>query len=159
EELGITYDLRDSRGPGERTPAERPGTFGSDLAGGSDAIALAGASISALGNAKVRVAQPQLEAILSLVLGRHTLTAFIDALHARELSDVQAAPTITTRDNQQAEIGVGERTPIRVVDAGTATTPGPGGGAPRATAELVETGIRLRVTPTITADRRILMQL
>ena len=31
--------------------------------------------------------------------------------------------------------------------------------APRATAELVETGIRLRVTPHITADRRILMQM
>ena len=31
--------------------------------------------------------------------------------------------------------------------------------APRATAELVETGIRLRVTPHITADRKILMQM
>nr|MDQ3389486.1 type II and III secretion system protein [Gemmatimonadota bacterium] len=31
------------------------------------------------------------------------------------------------------------------------------GGVARATAELVETGIRLIVTPTITADRRVLM--
>ncbi len=159
EDLGITYDLRDSRGPGARPSPEQGDAFESALAAGSDAIMLAGASISALGNARVRVAQPQLEAILSLVLGRHTLTAFIDALHARELSDVQAAPTITTLDNQPAEIWVGERTPIRVVDAGTVSIPGPGGSAPRATAELVETGIRLRVTPTITADRRILMQL
>src|SRR5690606_37408167 len=76
-----------------------------------------------------------------------------------ELSDVEAAPLITTLDNQQAEIWVGERTPIRVVDVGTGSgAPGDSSG-PRATAELVETGIRLRVTPTITADRRILMQL
>jgi type IV pilus assembly protein PilQ len=70
-------------------------------------------------------------------------------------------PVVTTLDNQEAEIWVGERTPIRVVDL--ASGAGAGGGttvtAPRATAELVETGIRLRVTPHITADRRILMQM
>jgi type IV pilus assembly protein PilQ len=159
EELGVTYDLRDSRGP---VGWPSPGA-GDDLESGAgvvgEAVRLAGPAISALGNAKIRVSQPQLEALLSLVFGRYSLTAFIDALHARELSDVQAAPTITTLDNQPAEIWVGERTPIRVVDAGTTSVPGAGGSAPRATAELVETGIRLRVTPTITADRRILMQL
>jgi type IV pilus assembly protein PilQ len=72
---------------------------------------------------------------------------------------VQAAPTITTLDNQEAEIWVGERTPIRVVDVGRVPAARAGAGAARATAELVETGIRLRVTPHITADRRILMQL
>ncbi|HUE95328.1 MAG TPA: type II and III secretion system protein, partial [Longimicrobiaceae bacterium] len=90
---------------------------------------------------------------------RHTLVTFIDALQSQELSDVQAAPLITTLDNQPAEIWVGERTPIRVVDLGTTGVGEAGAAAPRATAELVETGIRLRVTPHITADRRILMQL
>jgi len=112
-----------------------------------------------MGNARIRVQQPQLEAIISLILGSHSLTAFIDALRILELSEVQAAPTITTLDNQPAEIWVGERTPLRVVDLGSIGA-GPGDvSPPRATAELVETGIRLRVTPTITADRRIMMQL
>lgn len=157
EELGITYDLKDSQGNQLNRLTQGVDPSGQVMSG--DLISLSGNSIAALGNANVRVQGPQLETVLSLVLGRHTLIAFIDALQSQELSDVQAAPLITTLDNQLAEIWVGERTPIRVVDVGVAGA-GPGGaGAPRATAELVETGIRLRVTPHITADRRILMEL
>ncbi len=159
EELGVTYDLKDSQGSTLNRLVSVPDPFDPGNFTNTDIISLGGTSIAALGNANVRVQQSQLEAVLSLVLGRHTLISFIDALQSQELSDVQAAPTITTLDNQQAEIWVGERTPIRVVDVGTAGATGAGSTAPRATAELVETGIRLRVTPTITADRRILMQL
>jgi type IV pilus assembly protein PilQ len=159
EELGVTYDLKDSQGSTLNRLVAVPDPFDPGNFTNTDIISLGGNSIAALGNANVRVQQPQLEAVLSLVLGRHTLISFIDALQSQELSDVQAAPTITTLDNQPAEIWVGERTPIRVVDVGTAGAAGAGASAPRATAELVETGIRLRVTPTITADRRILMQL
>jgi type IV pilus assembly protein PilQ len=159
EELGVTYDLKDSQGSTLNRLVAVPDPFNPGEFTNTDLISLGGNSIAALGNANVRVQQPQLEAVLSLILGRHTLIAFIDALQSQELSDVQAAPLITTLDNQPAEIWVGERTPIRVVDVGTAGVAGPGGQAPRATAELVETGIRLRVTPHITADRRILMQL
>ncbi len=162
EELGITYDLKDSQGNSlnrlTSVPDPRsPGDFT-----GEDLVLLGGNSIAALGNANVRVQGPQLETVISLVLGRYTLVGFIDALQSAELSDVQAAPVITTLDNQQAEIWVGERTPIRVVDVGGGGGSAAGGvsvQAPRATAELVETGIRLRVVPHITADRRILMQL
>jgi type IV pilus assembly protein PilQ len=161
EELGITYDLKDLRGSSLNRLVSAPDPR--STTGGftdQDLVLLGGNSIAALGNANVRVQGPQLETVISLVLGRYTLVTFIDALQSAELSDVQAAPTITTLDNQEAEIWVGERTPIRVVDVGQgAGVDGAGGGAARATAELVETGIRLRVTPHITADRRILMQL
>jgi type IV pilus assembly protein PilQ len=159
EELGITYDLKDSRGNSlnrlvSAPDPQTPGSFTSD-----DLVLLGGNSIAALGNANVRVQGPQLETVISLVLGRYTLISFVDALQSAELSDVQAAPSIRTLDNQEAEIWVGEETPIRVVDAGGAAGGAGGLAAPRATAELVETGIRLRVTPHVTADRRILMQL
>src|SRR5690606_21714600 len=163
EEMGIVYDLKDSRGnslnrvhpaPDPRNPGE--GTH-------DNLVLLGGNSIAALGNANSRVQGPQLETLISLVLGRFTLLTFLEALQLAELSDVQAAPVVTTLDNQEAEIWVGERTPIRVVDLASGAAAGGGGGAtvtaPRATAELVETGIRLRVTPHITADRRILMQM
>jgi type IV pilus assembly protein PilQ len=160
EELGVTYDLKDSRvleGRGNSLnrlvsiPDPRnPGEFTNE-----NLITLGGNSIAALGNATARVVGPSLETIISLVMGRYTLITFLDALQAAELSDVQAAPLITTLDNQEAEIWVGERTPIRVVDVGSGAV----GAQPRATAQLVETGIRLRVTPTITGDRRVLMQL
>ncbi|MEX2572138.1 MAG: AMIN domain-containing protein [Gemmatimonadota bacterium] len=160
EELGVTYDLKDSQGSSLNELVSVPDPLNPGEFTSTDIVRLGGNSIAALGNANVRVQQPQLETVLSLVLGRHTLIAFIDALQSQELSDVQAAPLITTLDNQLAEIWVGERTPIRVVDIGTAGGAAAGGAtAPRATAELVETGIRLRVTPHITADRRILMQL
>lgn len=160
EELGITYDLKDSRGNqlNRVAPGFNP-TTGEVVPLGTDLILLGGNSIAALGNAEARVAGPSLQTIISLVLGRHTLLTFIDALQRAELSDVQAAPLITTLDNQEAEIWVGERTPIRVIDTSGAGGGGAVGGAPRATAQLVETGIRLRVTPTITGDRRVLMQL
>ena len=161
EELGITYDLKDSRGnslnrlTGVPDPNNLPEFTSEDL------VLLGGNSIAALGNANVRVQGPQLETVISLVLGRYTLVSFIDALQSAELSDVEASPLITTLDNQEAEITVGERTPIRVVDVGAGGGGGAGGGVsiPRATAELVETGIILRVTPHITADRQILMEL
>jgi type IV pilus assembly protein PilQ len=162
EELGVTYDLKDRplgdpqgnslnrlvsvpdpRNPGQNTH--------------DNLVQLGGSSIAALGNANARIIGPSLETVMSLVIGRFTLVAFLDALQRSELSDVQAAPLITTLDNQEAEIWVGERTPIRVVDTGTGGAAGAAG--PRATAQLVETGIRLRVTPTITGDRRVLLQL
>ncbi|MBV9773050.1 MAG: AMIN domain-containing protein, partial [Gemmatimonadetes bacterium] len=170
EDLGVTYDLKDSRGNSlnrlvgvperDLQTGELTGNLTND-----NLVLLGGNSIAALGNANSRVVGPSLETIISLVMGRYTLVTFLDALQTAELSDVQAAPLITTLDNQQAEIWVGERTPIRVVDLGSANGGGSSGGGAggagtaRATAQLVETGIRLRVTPTITADRRILMQL
>ena len=169
EELGVTYDLKDSRGNslnrlvGVPERAIDTGELTGELTR-DNLVLLGGNSIAALGNATTRVVGPSLETIMSLVLGRYTLITFLDALQTAQLSDVQAAPLITTLDNQEAEIWVGERTPIRVVDLGGAGGGGGGGGGggaglPRASAELVETGIRLRVTPTITADRRVLMQL
>lgn len=164
QELGVIYDLKDTRGnsinrihpsPLDPTDPTLGQTFG-------NLVLLGGSSIAALGNANARVQGPQLELLISLVLGRFSLVAFLEALQFAELSDVQAAPVVTTLDNQEAEIWVGERTPIRVVDlaaGGIGAGDGPTITAPRATAQLVETGIRLRVTPHITADRRILMQM
>jgi type IV pilus assembly protein PilQ len=162
EELGVVYDLKDSRGNRLNRVVQTEDPRTGELTN-ANIISLGGNSIAALGNATTRVTGPSLETVLSLVLGRHTLVTFLEALQSAELSDVQAAPLITTLDNQEAEIFVGERTPIRVVDLGAQAGSGAGGpggvAAPRATAQLVETGIRLRVTPHITADRRILMQL
>jgi type IV pilus assembly protein PilQ len=160
-ELGIVYDLKDHHGEGNSLNRIHPGVIDGESTS-ENLIRLGGNSIAALGNANSRVQGPQLETLISLVLGRFTLIGFLEALQLAELSDVQAVPVVTTLDNQEAEIWVGERTPIRVVDLASGAGGGGGGTtvtAPRATAELVETGIRLRVTPHITADRRILMQM
>jgi type IV pilus assembly protein PilQ len=163
EELGITYDLKDSRGNSLNRLVDVPDPRNPGQTTSEDLVLLGGNSVAALGNANVRVQGPQLETVLSLVLGRYTLVSFIDALQSAELSDVQASPTITMLDNVEGEIRVGERTPIRVVDLGAGVAGGgaEGGGVslPRASAQLVETGIILRVTPHVTGDGRVLMTL
>lgn len=164
EDLGVTYDLKDSRGNSLNQLTSVPDPNNGGELTNTDLVSLGGNSIAALGNANQRVTQPALQVLTSLVLGRYTLISFLEALQSAELSDVQAAPVVTTSSNHEASIWVGERTPIRVVDVGAAgVAGGTGGGAgtnqPRATAQLVETGIRLIVTPQVTSDRRVLLTL
>jgi type IV pilus assembly protein PilQ len=162
EELGITYDLKDSRGNSLNQLVSVPDPRDPTGLTNANIVSLGGNSIAALGNATNRVSQPTLQTVMSLVLGRYTLISFLDALQSAELSDVQAAPVVTTSSNHEAQIWVGERTPIRVVDVGGGAGAGGGAGggtAPRASAQLVETGIRLVVTPQVTSDRRVLLTL
>ena len=119
-------------------------------------VDLGGNSLSALGNANQAVINPALQLIFSTAIGNFTLTSFLQALQRVELSDIQAEPTITTLDNRPAEILVGDRVPIRVVDV---SSPQTGGAAARATVNFQQTGINLKVTPHVTANRQILMEL
>ena len=157
EDLGIVYDIKDSRGNSLNRVVSAPDPV-TGVPTNTNIVSLGGSSIAALGNANSRVQDPALQVLTSLVLGRYTLINFIEALQTAQLSDVQAAPVVTTTSNHEAQIWVGERTPIRVVDLG-GTNVGTAGTAPRATAQLVETGIRLIVTPQVTSDRRVLLQL
>ena len=157
EDLGIVYDIKDSRGNSLNSVTSAPDPV-TGVPTNTNIVSLGGSSIAALGNANNRVQDPALQVLTSLVLGRYTLINFIEALQTAQLSDVQAAPVVTTTSNHEAQIWVGERTPIRVVDLGSANV-GTAATGPRATAQLVETGIRLIVTPQVTNDRRVLLQL
>jgi type IV pilus assembly protein PilQ len=173
EEIGVKYDL------GSRTQffnrlVQRPDPrtaepIDTDLDGVPDALVptenfdpdetivdLGGNSLSALGNAQQQVVNPALELIFSTAIGNFDLTAFVEALQRVELADVQAEPVITTVDNRQAEILVGDRVPIRVIDASSPTTDPQA--AARATVSFEQTGINLRVTPHVTANRQVLME-
>ncbi len=122
-------------------------------------ISLGGNSLSALGNASQEVIDPALDLIFSTAIGNFDLTAFVQALSNVELADIQAEPTITTLDNRQAEILVGDRVPIRVIDVSSVgAAGGTGTNVPRATVQFQQTGINLRVTPHVTGTRQILME-
>ena len=176
EQLGVKYDFGSTtqffnkliQRPDPRT-AEPVDT---DLDGVPDAlvpkenfpaneniVSLGGNSLSALGNAAQEVVNPALDLIFSTALGNFDLTAFVQALQSVELADIQAEPTITTLDNRQAEILVGDRVPIRVIDVSAVAGGGTGGTVvPRATVQFQQTGINLRVTPHVTGTRQILME-
>jgi type IV pilus assembly protein PilQ len=177
EELGVKYDLGSAtqffnqlvQRPDPRTA--KP--VDTNLDGIPDALVpqanfpasqniidLGGNSLSALGNASQEVVNPALNLIFSTAIGNFDLTSFVQALQRIDLADIQAEPTITTLDNRQAEILVGDRVPIRVIDVSAVSTGTAGGGTPvpRATVQFQQTGINLRVTPHVTNNRQILME-
>ena len=164
EGLGVVYDLKDSRGNQLNTFSpgfvdNGDGIFDSKDATSDNVISLGGSSIAALANATSRLETSTLQVITSLVLGRHTLLTFLEALQSLSLSDIQAAPVVTVMDNRSAKIQVGEQTPVRVIDVGTMTQGGGQQGgltAPRATVQFRNTGVILDVTPHVTGDHILL---
>jgi len=176
EQLGVKYDLGSTTQFFNRL-IQRPDPrsaqpVDTDLDGVPDAlvptknflpteniVSLGGNSLSALGNASQEVINPALDLIFSTAIGNFDLTAFVQALKNVDLADIQAEPTITTLDNRQAEILVGDRVPIRIIDVSAVNTGGGTGTAvPRATVSFQQTGINLRVTPHVTGTRQILME-
>ena len=179
EQLGVRYDLGnddqffnrlvqrgdpstligvDTDGDGVNDALVAEETFPANL----NIIDLGGNSLAALGNAGAELPSSALELIFSTAIGNFDLTAFVEALQEVQLADLQAEPLITTADNTEAQILVGERTPIRVVDAGAQAGGGAGAGGPAgpvATIRFEETGIRLRVTPHVTNTGQVLMRI
>ena len=172
EQLGVKYDLGSSTQFFNRL-VQRPDPSSAkpvdtNLDGVPDALVptetftadkqivdLGGNSLSALGNANGQIVNPALELIFSTALGNFDLTTFLQALERVDLTDVQAEPSVTVLDNRPAQILVGDRVPIRIVDV---SSPSAGGtGVPRATVSFEQTGINLKVTPHVTSNRQVLM--
>lgn len=179
EELGVMWDFKDTQGNqlNERIPGPTldprdweivdadfdgvPETVVRPLVNTTE-VSFAGSSIAALANARDQIVSPALSLLTSVAIGDFRLFNFIDVLERLDLSDIVAAPTIQAMDNQPAEILVGERTPVRVADYGAAGAQqgqGAQGQFPQATVDYQETGIKLQVTPHITFDRKIVMDL
>ena len=156
EQLGLKYDLG-SRSQFFNKLVQRNDPNGESYEANENIIDLGGNSLSGIANADANITGSALDLVFSTAIGGFSLTSFLQALERVELSDVQAEPLITTLDNQQADILVGDEIPLRVVDASSQA--GSGTGTPRSTVQFKETGIRLTVTPHVTNNRQILMQL
>ena len=122
-----------------------------------DVISFGGDGIGAIANAEAVITQPALNLIMQTSAGGFMFTTFLQALQSVDLADVQAEPTITTLDNREAIIKVGEDIPVRIIDFGAQG--GSGTSQPKATVQFKETGIQLKVTPHVTNNRQVLMQI
>jgi type IV pilus assembly protein PilQ len=155
EALGVKYDLGSStqffNKLVQRPDPAHPGELYDKT---MNVVDLGGNSLSGIGNANADIANSALDLIFSTAIGGFSLTTFLSALERTELADIQAEPVITTLDNRQADILVGEETPVRVIDANSSAS-----GTARANVQFKETGIRLTVTPHVTNNRQVLMQL
>jgi type IV pilus assembly protein PilQ len=169
EDLGLRYDLSTAQNffsqviarpdPLTLRPIDTNGDGVPDAVGGAPAVqnvfTVGGGQVAAVANAAARVANPTLSLMFSAAVGQYDLTTFLDALAETSLADVQAEPSIVTLNNRPAQIFAGDQIPFRQVDAGAIT----GGGAQpaRAITQLVDAGIRLAVTPQVSANRMITM--
>jgi type IV pilus assembly protein PilQ len=155
EQLGLKYDLG-NRNQFFNKLVQHPDPLnpGKLLDRNINVIDLGGNSVSAVGNADANITGSALDLVFSTAVGGFSLTSFLSALEKSELADIQAEPVISTLDNRQADILVGEETPVRVIDASAGS-----GATARANVQFKETGIRLTVTPHVTNNRQVLMQL
>jgi type IV pilus assembly protein PilQ len=159
EQLGFKYDI------GSRTQFYNsvvgrpdPATGGTKpYPGAINIVDLGGNQLAAVGNATSIITSPAIDLMFSTAIGGFSFTSFLQALETAELSDVQAEPTITTQDNKQATIRVGEDIPVRVIDV--ASTQASAGTVARANVQFRETGIKLLVTPHVTNDGQISLDL
>ena len=77
-----------------------------------------------------------------------TVEALLEQLQSNRKANIISNPRITTVDNREAKILVGQKIPLIVQDvAGNAVT------------QLQTIGIQLRVTPHLTADKRIVLDM
>lgn len=150
-ELGIIYDLKDMQGNSINDVIGVPDPLNPGEITNQTLVDLGGNSVAVLANANDQVLTPSLEILASVAFGDFSLSAWLQALEQHKLSDVQAAPTIQVVDNHHARIQVGEKTPVRVLDAGTGNTQA------QATVQYEDTGIILDVTPHITNNSQILL--
>jgi type IV pilus assembly protein PilQ len=165
--------------PNTLSPVDTDGDGVPDAMGGGTPfqgparINLGGNAIAGIANANNAIKPNALNLIYSTALGRYQLTAFLNALQTSSLADVQSEPSITILNNRSAEIFVGQEIPIRVIDAGGQGAQGGqggGGGAggqapnaaaffPRAAVSKEEAGIKLSVTPQITNNKMVLLNI
>jgi len=157
EQLGFKYDIG-SRNQFYNKIIQRPDPLkgGQPYDPGINVINLGGNEVAAIGNAGSTMGNAAIDLVFSTALGGFSITSFLNALEQVDLSDVQAEPTIVTQDNKQATIRVGEDIPVRVIDA---NAPSGAGQAPKANVQFRETGIKLLVTPHVTNDGQVSLDL
>jgi type IV pilus assembly protein PilQ len=165
EELGLRYDLGTSSTffntlIARPNPQDTTGRTPYDPTRTPLVVNLGGNAVAAVANASAQFQQTTaLSLVYSTVIGNFALSTFLNALQSVQLSDIQAEPQVTVADNRQADLFVGERTPIRQIDVSSIGAAGANAVA-RATTQLQPTGIRLTVTPHVVAGtREVLMEL
>ncbi|MEO7104692.1 MAG: AMIN domain-containing protein [Gemmatimonadaceae bacterium] len=171
EDLGLSYDLGTQNqffstlaqriDPTTLKPITNAAGVPIGLGGGTpvtgNRISLGGNTLSGIANANNRIASPALQLVYSAAVGHFSLTSFLDALQEIRLADLQAEPSIVTVDNREANIQVGQDIPVRVLDLSSQSSGVAGATQPKATVNFHSVGIILRVTPHITNNHQVLL--
>ncbi len=152
QSLGLQYDLGDKDVYFNKVVA-RPDPTDPTASLPPSTVVVGGNSIAAIGNANGVLTGSALDVVWRTAIGGFSFTSFLHALQTVTLADIQAEPLVTTLDNRQALINVGQEIPLRVIDPGSLTQ----ATGPKATVSFKNVGIQLQVTPHVTNNRHILM--
>lgn len=149
EKLGLAYDIG-SAGTFSNAIITRAGSTGDNR------INLSGDGFAGVANsARPYKGDASLNLIHNMVLGGFNLTTFLDALSSVQLTDVQAEPSTTTLDNKEANLFSGSSISYLL------TPPVPAGQITSVAPQIArqDIGIQLKVTPHVTANRQILLDI
>ena len=154
EQLGMSYDLGSATTFSNALVTRFQDAAGVTPVTGDYRVNLTGDGIAAVGNAsRPYKSSSTMSLIYQMTLGGFNLTSFLDALSSEQLTDVQAEPSTTTVDNKEAELFAGSQLAFLLtppVIAGQIQSVAP-------QIQRQDIGITLRVTPHVTANRQILM--
>jgi type IV pilus assembly protein PilQ len=154
--LGVKYDLG-SPNQFFNTVIQRvdPTTGSATNPSDPPTVNLGGNTVSAIANAAGVIPGSALKLIYSTALGGFDFTTFLDALQEVSLLDIQSEPSVTTVNNKTAELVSGVQVPfVPLISSGGAGT---SINAPIAV-ERIQTGVTLRVTPSVTNNGQIMMR-
>ena len=154
--LGVKYDLG-SPNQFFNTVIQRVDPVSGKAATPADppTVNLGGNTVSAIANAAGVIPGSALKLIYSTALGGFDFTTFLDALQEVSLLDIQSEPSVTTVNNKTAELVSGVQVPfVPLISSGGAGT---SINAPIAV-ERIQTGVTLRVTPSVTNNGQIMMR-
>jgi len=154
EQLGLSYDLGSANTFSNQLVTRFIDAAGTQPVAGNYRVNLSGDGLAAVANATRQYqSSSALSLIYNMTLGGFNLTSFLDALSEQQLTDVQAEPSVTTVDNKEATLFAGTNIAYLL-------TPPIIPGQIQATAPQIQKqdiGITLRVTPHVTANRQVLM--
>ena len=156
EQLGVKYDIGNNSQFFNKLIQRTDPLTGQPYNPNTNIVNLGGNAVSAISNADALISGSALDLVFSTAIGGFSVTSFLSALERVDLSDVEVVPQVTTVSNRPATVLSGEDTPIRVIDASSF---GQINTAPRASVQLKTTGISLVATPSVTADRHIIMDI
>jgi len=149
-QLGVSYDLGSQQGF-FNTLAPRLNAQGQPSTGEFQ-VSLGGDAFAGVANANRQFASSAAINILySTMIGNSSLTSFIDALTEEKLTDIQSSPTINTLDKKEALVFAGSTERFLI-------TPPTAAGAIQSQPPLLQSidlGVTLKVTPFISANRMI----
>ena len=154
EQLGLSYDLGSANTFSNTLVTRFIDAAGTQPVTGTYRVNLSGDGLAGVANATRQYQSTSaLSLIYNMTLGGFNLTSFLDAMSQQNLTDVQAEPSVTTVDNKEAILFAGQNIKFLL-------TPPIVPGQIQATAPQIQTqdiGITLKVTPHVTANRQVLM--